>query len=99
MLLEARVEKGRPHRLKTPLEGQLHFLLTHGVELFPRPLLLEKPQTLHAFAPVISPSVSLAILGYRDRLHFGLRFGCAVLSPEKGARLLRLFIARLRSIA
>jgi len=50
-----------------------------------------------AYAPVMTPSIGLAVLGDHDRVTFGLRFGASVLSEEQGQELLSAFCRRLGS--
>ncbi len=52
---------------------------------------------IHGFAPIISPGVSLSLIGIDDRILVALRLGSSVLSEDDGRQLLELFKTKLRS--
>jgi hypothetical protein len=51
---------------------------------------------MYGFAPVVSPTVGLAILGFGDRIFLGLRAGDSVLDEREASRLLDRLTERLR---
>jgi hypothetical protein len=54
-------------------------------------------ESVHGWAPVVSPAASLSVLGYGPRVGFGVRVGASVMDEAGARRLLAAFVAELRA--